>query len=331
MQRRDTKRKSSGVLPKGGTQLQPQRDSVRFDGVVIEYEVRRSTRRKKTVDISIVDGVVRVAAPSTLSNTELRKIVRKRRKWIIDKIRPQSQRDSVRVDGSVIEYEVRRSTRRKKTVEMSVVDGVLRVAAPSNLSDAELRKIVRKHGKQIIDKAANAPPPPDPISFVSGEALPYLGRTIPMKVDTADVRSPEVRFDCSSGFQIAVPPNLSNSVRSERIRAAVVQWYRERADEHLRDSVERWWPQLGTAVKSRLLIRDQRRRWGSCSADGTLRFNWRTVMLEPPLIEYIVVHELAHLKVRNHSSDFWDVVARAVPDVKLRRKRLKEVERTLPL
>ena len=331
MQRKDTKRKASGVLPKGETQPQPQRDSVRVGGVVIEYEVRRSTRRKKTVDISIVDGVVRVTAPSTLSDAELRKIVRKRRKWIIDKIRPQSLRDSVRVDGTVIEYEVRRSTRRKKTVEMSVVDGVLRVTAPSNLSDAELRKIVRKHGKQIIDKAANAPPPPEPISFVSGEALPYLGRTIPMNVDTADVRSPEVRFDCSGGFQIVVPPDLSNSVRSERIRAAVVQWYRERADEHLRDSVERWWPQLGTAVKSRLLIRDQRRRWGSCSADGTLRFNWRTVMLEPPLIEYIVVHELAHLKVRNHSSDFWDVVSRAVPDVKLRRKRLKEVERTLPL
>lgn len=330
MQRRDTKRKASCALAKGETQPQPQRDSFRVDGTVIEYEVRRSERRKKTVDISIIDGVVRVAAPSTLSDAELRKIVRKRRKWIIDKIRPQSHRDSVRVDGVVIEYEVRRSKRRRKTVEMSAVDGVLRVAAPSTLSDAELQKIVRKHGKRIIDKAANAAPAPDPISFVSGEALPYLGRTIPMNVDTADVRSPEVRFGCS-GFHIAVPPDLSNPARSERIRAAVVQWYRERADEHLRDSVERWWPQLGTAVKSRLLIRDQRRRWGSCSADGTLRFNWRTVMLEPPLIEYIVVHELAHLKVRNHSSDFWDVVSRAVPDVQLRRKRLREVERTLPL
>ena len=331
MQRKDAKRKASCALAKGETQPQPQRDSVRVDGTVVEYEVRRSKRRKKTVDISIIDGVVRVAAPSTLSDADLRKIVRKRRKWIIDKIWPQSpQRDSVRVDGVVIEYMVRRSKRRKKTVEMSVVDGVLRVAAPSTVSDDNLQKIVRKHGKRIIDKAANAPPAPDPISFVSGEALPYLGRTIPMNVDTADVRSPEVRFGCS-GFFIAVPPDLSNPVRSERIRAAVVQWYRERADEHLRDSVERWWPQLGTAVKSRLLIRDQRRRWGSCSADGTLRFNWRTVMLEPPLIEYIVVHELAHLRVRNHSSDFWDVVSRAVPDVQLRRKRLREVERTLPL
>lgn len=330
MQRRDTKRKASCALAKGETEPQPQRDSVRVDGTVIEYEVRRSERRKKTVDISIVEGVVRVAAPSTLSDAELRKIVRKRRKWIIDKIRPQSHRDSVRVDGVVIEYEVRRSKRRRKTVEMSAVDGVLRVAAPSTLSDAELQKIVRKHGKRIIDKAANAAPAPDPLSFVSGEALPYLGRTIPMNVDTADVRSPEVRFGCS-GFHITVPPDLSNPARSERIRAAVVQWYYERADKHLRDSVERWWPQLGTAVKSRLLIRDQRRRWGSCGADGTLRFNWRTVMLEPPLIEYIVVHELAHLTVRNHSSDFWDVVSRAVPDVQLRRKRLREVERTLPL
>ena len=80
-----------------------------------------------------------------------------------------------------------------------------------------------------------------------------------------------------------------------------------------------------------MLIRDQRRRWGSCASDGTLRFSWRGMMLEPALIEYIVVHELAHLTVKNHSPDFWKLVTSAMPDVQQRRKRLREVSRTLPL
>ena len=246
-----------------------------------------------------------------------------------DEARIESRQDSIRVRGTVIEYEVRRSKRRKKTVEISVVDGVVRVAAPSTMSDTDVRNIVRMRKKWIMGKAASALPPPDPVQFVSGEALPYLGRSVPMTVYAEDALSPQVRFD-GDRFHIVVPIELVDPVRSERIQAAVVQWYRERAGEYLRESVERLWAQFGTRAKSRLLIRDQRRRWGSCSADGTLRFNWRTMMLEPQLVEYIVVHELAHLTVRNHSSDFWNVVSRAIPDVKLLRKRLREVERTLP-
>ena len=91
-------------------------------------------------------------------------------------------------------------------------------------------------------------------------------------------------------------------------------WYRGRAAERLPNVVERWWPQLGRGEVSQILIRDQRKRWGSCAPDGTLRFNWRAMMLEQALIEYVVVHELAHLTHRNHSTDFWGLVSKAMPD-----------------
>ena len=81
----------------------------------------------------------------------------------------------------------------------------------------------------------------------------------------------------------------------------------------------------------RVLIRDQRRRWGSCARDGTLRFSWRAMMLEPALIDYVVVHELAHLTHQNHSADFWDLVRSAMPDADDRRRRLREAGRSLPL
>ena len=76
---------------------------------------------------------------------------------------------------------------------------------------------------------------------------------------------------------------------------------------------------------SRVLIRNQRKRWGSCSSDGSIRLNWRIVMAEAALIDYVVVHELAHLAVMDHSPRYWSVVERALPDYKARRKRLNEV------
>ena len=169
-----------------------------------------------------------------------------------------------------------------------------------------------------------------PKRFVSGETLPYLGRNARMIVDTGDVRSPEVRFD-HWRFRVAVPEGLEGEERQQRIRRAIVGWYRDRAAERLPNVVERWWPRLGQGERSRVLVRDQRQRWGSCAPDGTLRFNWRATMLSPALIEYVVVHELAHLTHRNHSTDFRGLVSEAMPDAQQRRQRLREAGRTLPL
>ena len=151
-----------------------------------------------------------------------------------------------------------------------------------------------------------------------------------MIVGPADVPSPTVGFD-HWRFRVTAPQGLEDGERSEEVRRTVVAWYRARAAEWLADGVGRWLPRLGPGEKPRILIRDQRRRWGSCAPDGTLRFNWRVMMLEPALIEYIVVHELAHLTVRNHSPDFWAVVSGAMPDAYQRRRRLREAGRALPL
>ena len=95
--------------------------------------------------------------------------------------------------------------------------------------------------------------------------------------------------------------------------------------------VKKWLPRLGGGAVPKVLIRDQRQRWGSCALDGTLRFNWRVVMLEPALVDYVIVHELAHLTVRNHSADYWDLVVRIMPDAQERRRTLRAVGQRLPL
>ncbi len=241
-----------------------------------------------------------------------------------------SQRDSVRFGDTTIDYEVRRSERRRKTVQVTVDGGGVQVAAPMTTPVSDLRAIVRKRAPWILSHASEAMLEAAPKRFVSGETLPYLGRNVRLVVESADARSPRVRFD-HWRFRVAVPETLNGDERYERVRRAVVGWYRDRAAERLPDVVELWWPRLGRGKMSQILVRDQRQRWGSCAPDGTLRFNWRAMMLKPALIEYVVAHELAHLTHRNHSTDFWALLSQVMPDAQQRRNRLREAGRTLPL
>ena len=241
-----------------------------------------------------------------------------------------SERGAVRFGETTIEFEVRRSPRRKKTVQITVDGAGVQVAAPVATPAGELRRIVRKRAAWIMRHGAEESLAAAPKRFVSGETLPYLGRNVRLLVDHGDVRTATVRFD-HWRFRVTAPTGVSDRERYDGVRRAVVDWYRQRAAARLPTSVERWWPRLGRGDRPRVLIRDQRRRWGSCAPDGTLRFNWRTMMLEPALVEYIVVHELAHLSIKNHGPDFWGLVARAMPDVQQRRRRLREAGRLLPL
>ncbi len=241
-----------------------------------------------------------------------------------------SERSYVRFGNTTIDYEVRRSKRRKKTVQITVDGGGVQVAAPVATPESELRAMVRKRAPWILGHASTEMIHAAPKRFVSGETLPYLGRNVRLIVDSAEMRTPKVRFD-HWRFLVTIPTTLDESKRYEQIRRAVVTWYRSRAAERLPTVVERWWPRLGRGEVPPVLVRDQRQRWGSCAPDGTLRFNWRAMMLKPALIEYIVAHELAHLTHRNHSSDYWSLLANAMPDAQQRRKTIREAGQLLPL
>ena len=98
----------------------------------------------------------------------------------------------------------------------------------------------------------------------------------------------------------------------------------EKAMEIFPKRVE-YYAQLMGISYGRITIREQKTRWGSCSGRGNLNFNWKLTLMPPEILDYVVVHELAHRKEMNHSKDFWKIVEQVLPDYQKRRKRLKEL------
>ena len=240
-----------------------------------------------------------------------------------------TEQDSIRFGDATIDFDVRRSSRRRKTIEISVDSNGVLVAAPMDVPGREVRAFVRKRAPWIIRHRAEAQKRVHN-RFLDGETLPYLGRPARMTFEAAGVEDPEVYFE-DGCFRVVEPPGLDGQERVRAIKEAVSNWFFYRAMERLPDDVDRWWPHLAYGPKPRVLVRNQRRRWGSCASDGTIRLNWRLMLLPADLVDYVVVHELAHLRVRNHSPDFWNVVRGVMPDVQVRRRLLREAEKTLPL
>ena len=241
-----------------------------------------------------------------------------------------ASRRTLKIQGRTVDYFIKRSARRKKTVGIRVARGTVEVAAPSRITIREVEQVLLKKGSWILGKLADSSELPTPLRLETGESLPYMGREIPLQVSSTAVDRPMVDLRDGS-LVVRVAQGLPEEKVREGVLLSLVQWYGVEAGTYLRESVARWLPLMGRAEMPRVLVRDQRSRWGSCSSDGTLRFSWRLAMVEPDLIDSVVVHELAHLDVMNHSQEFWDVVLQAMPDAKERRKRLGEVGKHIPL
>lgn len=229
-----------------------------------------------------------------------------------------------------IDFKVVRSARRKKTIEIRVdrLEGVL-VRAPFTATQNELLGFVRHRAPWIRQRLSALKAQPGPRAMESGESLPYRGNQLRLAVSETGDKHPRVSLD-GTQLNVSIRQNLADDARRIVIAEALTSWYRRRAADLIGRSVRRWAPIVGRAP-TRLFIRNQRRRWGSCSADGTLRFNWRLAMAEAELLDYVVVHELAHLVEMGHSPRFWAEVERAMPDYRSRRDRLKEIGSKLSL
>lgn len=214
-----------------------------------------------------------------------------------------------------LEFEIRRSPRRK-TLGLTVDrTGDLVVHAPESINADDLhrwigRKLVWIHQKLAVKKdLAGAIQQPD---FTSGESIFYLGRNYRLKLVHA--QNEPLRFDGHWFFL----RRRSRIAATQHFR----QWYLDTGTPWIRRRVESWESRAG-AAPSRVSVGDLGFRWGSCGKNGVLYFNWRLVQLPVRLIDYVLMHELAHLLERNHTPEFWRVMDRVLPDWRERKAELQ--------
>ena len=199
------------------------------------------------------------------------------------------------------------------------------MVAPERLSIDRLDAIVTRKAQWIIRRRRRTEgygPPLSPREFVSGESVLYLGRNYRLKVHPGETGAAKLR-----GGWLHVPAP-AGAQQAAHVRAALVSWLRRHAAVRLPERVAAWQPKAGVPLP-RIIVANQQRRWGSCDQCGTIRLNWRIIQAPMRLVDYVVVHELVHLRHRGHGRDYWQAVGRVMPDYERRREDLKRCGITL--
>ncbi len=203
-----------------------------------------------------------------------------------------------------LDYEVIYSDR--KTIRITVErDRTVVVRAPKQASRDAVSAAVNKKRLWIWQKVRDPQKYPDPAprkEFVDGETFLYLGQQYGLSLTREE--KPEVRLE-GREFKMAAAVKAQGD-------SLFRLWYLARANEKMRPRIAALAAEMGVAY-SRIWVRDLKYRWGSCTPGGTLSFNWRIIQAPMIVVDYLIVHELAHILEPNHSQDFWNIVAVHVP------------------
>lgn len=212
------------------------------------------------------------------------------------------------IEGNGFIAEVIR-TARIKTADIRVEEGVVSVVVPTELTDERINQLLKDKKRWIKDKIIlhREALPVSAKKYVSGESFSYLGRNYRLKVHHGEFSPVKL----VRGYLVVTVPE--GQQQSYMIRNALVRWYRHHAELKLKEKAERYSLMVGvkpTAVG----IKTFKSRWGSCSAKGKVDFNWKIMMAPNRIVDYVIVHELCHLKQHDHSPKFWRQVERVVPE-----------------
>ncbi len=205
---------------------------------------------------------------------------------------------------------------KRKTIALIVrPDGSLVVRAPLRASNKSIQEFVTKNTGWIEKTRARikAAVPPAPKQYLPGERFEYLGNAYPLEIAADQKKSLLLE---EGTFKIAAPAQ-------DRAELVFEHWYREQARQVLNERVDYYARQHGFQY-SKIGITSARTRWGSCSASGSLNFSWRLILAPMEAVDYVVVHELVHTVIHNHSKKFWKKMEQTMPDYRERRKWLRK-------
>ena len=199
------------------------------------------------------------------------------------------------------------------------------ITCPSDITDGKIERIVLKKAPWILQKLKRmedtiAKPPER--EYVSGETYYYLGRGYRLKIfEDESVHPYEVKLR-NGRFRVRIPPINSEQPREILVPSALRWWFHKKAEKRLEERVEFYTSKVG-AEPAGLVVKNQMKRWGTCTKDDIIYLNWRIIMAPLSIVDYVVVHELVHLSMKDHSTEFWSKLRSILPDYERRKEWLR--------
>jgi predicted metal-dependent hydrolase len=225
---------------------------------------------------------------------------------------------SFSINGTSMSYVLRRSSR-SHYLRLEIVPGTgLVVTAPRHADTSFIESFIEQKQNWILKKLDSYKKAvvASPGEIKDGGTTGYLGKDMTISLEHREGKPAMVRLE-----KDRLLVNLNGS--GHNLQTTVEAWYKFQVNVVIKDRLE-YWSKLMQIDFCAYKIRGQRTRWGSCSRNGNLSFNWKLIKTPPEVIDYVIVHEIAHLKQMNHSARFWALVERYCPDYKNHRKWLHD-------
>jgi predicted metal-dependent hydrolase len=216
-------------------------------------------------------------------------------------------------------------SKRKSVALVVTTDATLVVRAPLRTSLSYIERLLEERAEWIHRAMRRMQSRPQPIAhrYVEGEVFLYLGEAYPLRVVPTQKKNKKKKLFFEDAF-------ILNSTQHHRAHDLFVAWYKAEAKKRITERVA-WWAGHAELTYASVKINSAKGRWGSCSVKGNLNFSWRLIMAPLSVIDYVVVHELAHLTHKNHSKAFWHSVMSLYPATLEAKKWLRKNGETLTL
>lgn len=228
-------------------------------------------------------------------------------------------------------FEIKRSAKRR-SISIEVREAQVSVRAPMAASDVLLVGFLREKSAWVSAKIAQqqaqmaARPAPQTVEYATGVGLPFMGE--------------QLRLVLADGSHNAVARQagelhllLSRRVRQPRqahIRQLLTRWYEQQAQQLLAAKTQALCARMGLHCQQ-VKIRATRSKWGHCTSAGVIQYNWQILLAPEPVVDYLVAHEVCHLRYPNHSAQFWELVASVCPSYLALRRWLRQAGASLHL